>query len=286
MYDYAIRFEQDDDGSPGVAVFCRDLPQLNSFGNDREHAIREALDAIDTTLSLYVDARKPIPVATDPKEGEQVIRLPAVTVAKIALWNEMMKRGMRKADLCKLLGIAQTQGDRLVDFVHNTKMEALEAALAALHAEVRVTPPDPHWIRLPYGGAQAGFYVGRLADEFDRRGISEMVTGATKENLDSVNPDSSTICSAPGTRATRTRCKPCWRSTSNWKRPVCSSTCPGRRAFGLRASCVGCKRKTPARWPGFCLLGRAGVTVHSGKTIPKCSPNRQATCFSRSRWAQ
>ncbi len=190
MYDYAIRFEQDDDGSPGVAVFCRDLPQLNSFGNDREHAIREALDAIDTTLSLYVDARKPIPVATDPKEGEQVIRLPAVTVAKIALWNEMMKRGMRKADLCKLLGIAQTQGDRLVDFVHNTKMEALEAALAALHAEVRVTPPDPHWIRLPYGGAQAGFYVGRLADEFDRRGISEMVTGATKENLDSVNPDS------------------------------------------------------------------------------------------------
>jgi predicted RNase H-like HicB family nuclease len=189
MYDYAIRFEQDD-SAPGVAVFCRDLPELNSYGDDKEHAIREALDAIETTLSIYVDQRKPIPDATDPEEGEQVVQLPAVTMAKIALWNEMMKRGMRKSDLCKLLGIAQTQGDRLVDFLHNTKMEALESALSALSIQVQVMAPDPHWIRLPYGGAQAGFYVGRLVDEFDRRGLPEIPTGATKSNLDHVNPDS------------------------------------------------------------------------------------------------
>ncbi|MGI0709665.1 type II toxin-antitoxin system HicB family antitoxin [Pseudomonas aeruginosa] len=137
MYDYAIRFEQDDSAS-GVAVFCRDLPELNSFGDDREHAIREALDAIETTLSLYVDARKPIPEATPPEEGEHVVHLPSVTVARIALWNEMMKRGMRKSDLCKLLGIAQTQGDRLVDFLHTSKMEALESALAALDTKLTV----------------------------------------------------------------------------------------------------------------------------------------------------
>ncbi|SDI06958.1 type II toxin-antitoxin system HicB family antitoxin [Pseudomonas panipatensis] len=189
MYDYAIRFEQDD-SAPGVAVFCRDLPELNSYGDDREHAIREAVDAIETTLSIYVKERRAIPQASDPEDGEHVVRLPAVTVAKIALWNEMIKRDMRKADLCRLLGIAQTQGDRLVDFLHNTQMEALESALAALHSEVRVTPPDPNWISLRYGGAQAGFYVGRLVDEFNRRGISEMPTGATKGNLDSVNQDS------------------------------------------------------------------------------------------------
>ncbi|MEN1480579.1 type II toxin-antitoxin system HicB family antitoxin, partial [Pseudomonas aeruginosa] len=28
MYNFAIRFEQDD-SAPGVAVFCRDLPELN-----------------------------------------------------------------------------------------------------------------------------------------------------------------------------------------------------------------------------------------------------------------
>jgi len=140
MYDYAIRFEQDD-SAPGVAVFCRDLPELNSYGDDREHAIREALDAIETTLSLYVDQRRAIPAATPPEGGEHVLHLPAVTVAKIVLWNEMMRRGMRKADLCRLLGIAQTQGDRLVDFLHTSKMEQLESALGALGIRLSVTRP-------------------------------------------------------------------------------------------------------------------------------------------------
>ncbi|HCE5817620.1 type II toxin-antitoxin system HicB family antitoxin [Pseudomonas aeruginosa] len=137
MYDYAIRFEQDD-SAPGVAVFCRDLPELNSFGDDREGAISQAVDAVETTLSLYVDARKPIPAASPPEEGEYVVHLPAVTVAKIALWNEMMRRGMRKADLCRRLELSQTQGDRLVDFLHNTKMESLEKALDFFGLRVRV----------------------------------------------------------------------------------------------------------------------------------------------------
>lgn len=130
MYDYAIRFEQD--AAPGVAVFCRDLPELNGYGDDRAHAIAQAVDAIETTLSLYVDQRRAIPEATPPQDGEHVVHLPAVTVAKIALWNSMVERDMRKADLCRLLGVHQAQGDRLVDFLHTSKMEQLENALSAL----------------------------------------------------------------------------------------------------------------------------------------------------------
>lgn len=137
MYDYAIRFEQDT--APGLAVYCRDLPLLNSYGDDKEHAISEAVDAIETTLSIYVDQRQSIPEASAPQPGEQVIHLPAVTVAKIVLWNEMMAQDMRKADLCRLLGVAQTQGDRLVDFLHTSKMEALENALAALGKRISIS---------------------------------------------------------------------------------------------------------------------------------------------------
>jgi antitoxin HicB len=137
MYDYAIRFEEDNE--PGVAVFCRDLPQLNSYGDNRDHAINEALDAIETTLSIYVDERRAIPTASAPLAGEHVVHLPAVTVAKIALWNAMMERDMRKADLCRLLGVHQAQGDRLVDFLHTSKMEQLENALAALGKRLSVS---------------------------------------------------------------------------------------------------------------------------------------------------
>jgi antitoxin HicB len=137
MYNYAIRFERDD--TPGLAVFCRDLPQLNSYGDDEQHAVSEALDAIETTLSIYVDERRTIPEATPAQAGEHVIYLPAVTVAKIALWNAMMERDMRKADLCRLLGVHQAQGDRLVDFLHTSKMEQLENALAALGKRLKVS---------------------------------------------------------------------------------------------------------------------------------------------------
>ena len=137
MYDYAIRFEQDT--APGLAVYCRDLPLLNSYGDDKEHAISEAVDAIETTLSIYVDQRQAIPQASPAQPGEHVVHLPAVTVAKIVLWNEMTARDMRKADLCRLLGLAQTQGDRLVDFLHTSKMEAIEKALAALGKRLLVS---------------------------------------------------------------------------------------------------------------------------------------------------
>jgi len=139
MYNYAIRFEREGT-APGVAVFCRDLPELNSYGDDQVHAVGEALDAIESTLSLYVDQRRTIPEATPKQEGEVEIHLPAVTVAKIALWNEMMKRGMRKADLCRLLKVSQTQGDRLLDFLHTSKMEQLEVALdrLGLHLSVKI----------------------------------------------------------------------------------------------------------------------------------------------------
>lgn len=142
MYDYAIRFEED--SAPGLAMFCRELPELNSYSDDRESAISEALDAIETTLSIYVDQRRVIPVASAPEAGEHVVRLPAVTVAKIALWNAMMERDMRKTDLCRLLGVHQAQGDRLVDFLHTSKIEQLETALKAFDLRLSVTVQPYH----------------------------------------------------------------------------------------------------------------------------------------------
>lgn len=138
MYDYAIRFETDT--VPGFAVLCRDLPELNGFGDDVAHALTLAADAIETTLSIYVDQRRHIPAASQPESGEHVIKLPVVTQAKIILWNAMMDRGLRKAALCRLLGVAQAQGDRLVDFLHTSKIEQIEAALRVLCTELTVTP--------------------------------------------------------------------------------------------------------------------------------------------------
>lgn len=137
MYDYAVTLHTDE--NPGVAITCRDLPEVNSYGDTIEEALREAIDGIESALSIYVDQRRPIPEASAPKPGERVVRLPAVTVAKIALWNAMMERGMRKADLCRLLDAKPVAVDRLVDFLHTSKMEQIERALAALGKRLSVS---------------------------------------------------------------------------------------------------------------------------------------------------
>lgn len=185
MYSYAVRFEKDE--SPGIAVFCRDLPELNSYGEDEAHALREAVDGIETVLSLYVDQRRAIPEATEPKPGEHVVQLPVATLAKIELWNEMMEQNMRKADLRRLLGVAQNTSDRLVDFLHPSKIEAIESALAALGKRLTVISPSNGWIHLPHGGG-GGFFVQRLKDAFCEKGVTQMPIGAVQEGLSKVKP--------------------------------------------------------------------------------------------------
>ena len=69
MYDYAIRFEED--SAPGLAMFCRDLPELNSYSDDRESAISEALDGIETTLGLAAAGK----IRSDFDAGEQLLAL-------------------------------------------------------------------------------------------------------------------------------------------------------------------------------------------------------------------
>jgi len=89
MYAFAVRFEQD---AVGVAVMCRDLPELNSYGDDLPHAISEAVDAIETVFSLYMDQRRAFPQATPPQAGEHVVQLPAATLAQIEVWNLLVGR--------------------------------------------------------------------------------------------------------------------------------------------------------------------------------------------------
>lgn len=129
MYDYAVNVVQD------VGSFwssCDDIPEAHSAGDTLEELLANAAEGLQVAMSIYVDQLRHIPKASPPKEGQHVIRLPALAVAKAELWNAMRDKGMRKADLCRLLGAAQTKVDRLVDFEHSSKIEQVESALAAL----------------------------------------------------------------------------------------------------------------------------------------------------------
>lgn len=125
---YGVVLTPDDNGT--VLVSAPDLPDATTFGEDREDALARAVDAIETALMGRMVDPDVIP---DPSaDAPDHVELPALSVAKIALYRAMRSEGVGKAALAKRLGVALPQIDRLLDLRHQSRLDALERALAAL----------------------------------------------------------------------------------------------------------------------------------------------------------
>lgn len=138
MFNYAVKLEHDPDTKSWVAT-CRDLPLFNSAGDSVDDALLESVDGAIVALSIEIDARRPIPAASKPEEGEYVINLPVLVVMKAALHNAMIATGTRKSDLARSMGMKGPQIDRLLDVCHSSKVETVELALQHLNRTVQVS---------------------------------------------------------------------------------------------------------------------------------------------------
>lgn len=136
MFDYPVTLHHD---VGSVWISCDDVPELNSAGDNVDEALLDAVDCLETALSLYVDQRRPVPLASPAKPGQPVVRLPALSAAKVALWNAMQAQGVTKAEMARRLGVNRPQVDRLVDLLHSSKIEQVEHALAILGQRLAVT---------------------------------------------------------------------------------------------------------------------------------------------------
>ena len=138
MFDYPVTLTPDDGA---VLVTFADVPEAITFGADEAEALLQAVDALATGLSFYVDARQPLPVPSKAKRGQKTVRPSALESAKLGVYQAMMEQGMRKADLARLLGWHMPQVDRLFDLRHASRFDQIEMAARALGraVEVRVT---------------------------------------------------------------------------------------------------------------------------------------------------
>lgn len=128
------------DGNGTIMVTCPDLPELATFGEDEADAKLRAVDAIETALQARMTDRAEIPPGRD--DGATTVTLPALSAAKIEIYRAMRQRGMRKADLVRMLGARPMQIDRLLDLSHASRLDQIEAALRALGKELAVSVRD------------------------------------------------------------------------------------------------------------------------------------------------
>ena len=130
MRSYPATLTPDPDG--GFTVTFRDVPEAITEGDSREEALLRAEDALESALAMYVAAKEALPAASPAKRGEVTVPLSALGMAKAALYDAMRDQGVGRAELARRLRWHLPQINRVLDMRHASKMEQVEAALAAL----------------------------------------------------------------------------------------------------------------------------------------------------------
>jgi antitoxin HicB len=135
MFDYPVTLTPDGDT---VLVTFADVPEALTFGADEDEALLQAVDALETALSLYVDARKPLPAPSKAKRGQHTVRPSALEGAKLGVYQAMTEQGIKKSELARRLGWHMPQIDRLFDLRHASRLDQIEAAARALGRQLDV----------------------------------------------------------------------------------------------------------------------------------------------------
>ena len=133
MLAYPITLEHDD-GT--LLVTSLDFPELTTFGDDREEAIAQAVNALEEAIAARIHDRKEIP---SPSSGETYAVLPTLTSVKVMLYQGMMEQGIGKAELARRLGWHLPQVDRVLDVQHRSRLDQMDAALGAIGRRLHVS---------------------------------------------------------------------------------------------------------------------------------------------------
>ena len=136
MLRYPVKLRRDTNDT--IRVEVPDIPEAHTFGDDQDEALMQAVDAIETALSMYIDDRRDIPAPSPIKRGMKFVTMPALTEAKLALYTAMRARKVGKAEMARRLNCHLPQVDRLLDLAHDSRLDQMEAAFRVLGKELRI----------------------------------------------------------------------------------------------------------------------------------------------------
>jgi antitoxin HicB len=140
MIVYPAKFDRAKDG---ITVTFPDIPEAITCGFSEREAMEYAEDAIITIFTEYIKRRRDIPQPSKARGKDvRMVFVPALTEAKIRLYEAMRQAGVRKADLARRMGWQKSQVDRLLDLRHRSRLDQIEAALAKLHKRLAIHVED------------------------------------------------------------------------------------------------------------------------------------------------
>jgi antitoxin HicB len=138
MFAYPVELvEQDGE----FIVDFPDIPECHTVGDTSADALKQARDALESALSLYIDQKRLLPRASLAL-GRPVVSPPALAALKAELYMAMREKNVTKAELARRLKVGKVQAQRLCDILHQSRLDQIEAALAVLGKRVLVTTQE------------------------------------------------------------------------------------------------------------------------------------------------
>jgi antitoxin HicB len=122
----------------GFNVNFPDFPEGYSQGDNFDEALVQAADLLETMVANYMAEGWDLP-APSAAAGRPLVRLAPLVAAKAELYRAMRAAGISKAELARRVGISPQQAQRLFDIHHASRLDQIEAALAALGRRLIVT---------------------------------------------------------------------------------------------------------------------------------------------------
>ncbi len=130
IYAYPCDLTPDADGW-FVATFP-DVPEAVTGGPDRTVALKMAADALAVALSGYLQNSRDVPPPGTPVEQQELVAVPTVVAAKLALYSAMKEQQVTKVELARRLNISEAAVRRLVNPDHRSHIGQVNKALAAV----------------------------------------------------------------------------------------------------------------------------------------------------------
>ena len=142
MEHYLALFEPDLEAG-GYVVTFPDFGYGVTQGETAEEAMQMAQDLLMLTISDYIREGKPLPPPTRRRGTKfRPVALPALQAAKVDLYAAFLTSGLRKAEFARRIGIPKTHIERLFSLRHQSRLNQIEAALAALGKRLHVEARD------------------------------------------------------------------------------------------------------------------------------------------------
>ena len=136
-FNFACKFLKVEDGTE--VIKCRDLPELLSWPSDGETLEQWARYAVEDCIMFRMKDGEAIPEASDPEEGEYVVKLTTSEEAKILLHNEMVKGNVSRAEFAKKAKMRLPDVTRLLNIKHQTKVDTIASALNVVGKELKLS---------------------------------------------------------------------------------------------------------------------------------------------------